>query len=138
MTNLELVLSGTGTLNDQVYQSIRAAILAVRIPGGSRLPSSRSLARSLEVSRMTTVTAYERLAAEGFVETRPGAGTFVMIQTTSPASVRLPRDDSPRLSGMAKRLDNMTFPVSDLNRQDAVVDFGYSRIMPRGSLVLNG
>ena len=44
---------------------------------GSALPSSRDLARSLQVSRNTVVGVYERLRAEGFVETRVGAGTFV-------------------------------------------------------------
>jgi GntR family transcriptional regulator/MocR family aminotransferase len=41
------------------------------------LPPSRELARQLTVSRTTVAVAYERLAGEGFVTARVGAGTFV-------------------------------------------------------------
>jgi GntR family transcriptional regulator/MocR family aminotransferase len=64
-------------VNRQLYQVIREAILSHDMPGGLQLPSTRDLARELRMSRNTVTYAYEQLAAEGYVETRVGAGTFV-------------------------------------------------------------
>ena len=64
-------------VNRQLYQVIREAILAHVLPVGLQLPSSRDLARELKMSRNTVTYAYEQLVAEGYLETRVGAGTFV-------------------------------------------------------------
>ncbi|WP_420475378.1 PLP-dependent aminotransferase family protein [Noviherbaspirillum sp. ST9] len=64
-------------VNRQLYQVVREAILAHVLPAGLQLPSSRDLARELKMSRNTVTYAYEQLVAEGFLETRVGAGTFV-------------------------------------------------------------
>jgi GntR family transcriptional regulator/MocR family aminotransferase len=64
-------------LTGQVYRQIRAAVVEGRLRGGETLPSTRELARRLEVSRNTVGVAYERLRAEGFLTSRVGAGTFV-------------------------------------------------------------
>src|SRR5262245_5007032 len=76
-------------LQQQVYSEVRREILDGVLPPGTRLPSSRALAEDLNVSRTTTLLAYEQLLAEGYLSARHGSGTFV-------ASV-LP-DDSPRLT----------------------------------------
>ena len=41
------------------------------------MPSSRSLALELNISRLTVLTAYSQLLAEGYFEARSGSGTFV-------------------------------------------------------------
>lgn len=64
-------------VNRQLYQVIREAILAHVLPVGLQLPSSRDLARELKMSRNTVTYAYEQLVAEGYLETRIGAGTFI-------------------------------------------------------------
>ena len=64
-------------VNRQLYQVIREAILTHVLAGGLQLPSSRDLARELKMSRNTVTYAYDQLVAEGFLETRVGAGTFV-------------------------------------------------------------
>jgi GntR family transcriptional regulator / MocR family aminotransferase len=76
LTCLEALQPGS-PLFLQIYKTVRAAILAGRMAPGSRLPSSRTLARDLRVSRTTTEAALAQLLAEGFVERRIGAGTFV-------------------------------------------------------------
>ena len=63
--------------NRRIYQLIRGAILARLLPPGLQLPSSRDLATELKLSRNTVLYAYEQLLAEGYLETRTGAGTFV-------------------------------------------------------------
>jgi GntR family transcriptional regulator / MocR family aminotransferase len=64
-------------VNRQIYQVVRAAILSHHLPVGLQLPSSRELARELAISRNTVTHAYEQLIAEGYLETRTGAGTFI-------------------------------------------------------------
>ncbi|WP_424814565.1 PLP-dependent aminotransferase family protein [Roseococcus sp. YIM B11640] len=61
----------------QVYLELRRAILEGALPPGARLPASRALAQRLGVARNTVVAAYEQLLAEGFIEGRVGAGSFV-------------------------------------------------------------
>src|SRR5215472_4688559 len=61
----------------QVYDQLRGAILTGALGAGARLPSSRDLAGRLGVARASVVTAFDQLLAEGYVEGRRGAGTFV-------------------------------------------------------------
>ena len=61
----------------QVYDQLRGAILTGALGAGARLPSSRDLAGRLGVARASVVSAFDQLLAEGYVEGRPGAGTFV-------------------------------------------------------------
>ena len=64
-------------LRDQIYDGLRLAILDGEIPEGTRLPSSRTLAANLGVSRFTVTDAYNRLLSEGYVAGKHGSGTFV-------------------------------------------------------------
>ena len=61
----------------QIYETIRRAILSGKFYPTMPLPASRLLAKQLSVSRMTVVNAYDQLLAEGYLESRTGAGTFV-------------------------------------------------------------
>lgn len=70
------------TLQRQLHAKIRTSILNGTLAGGTRLPASRMLASRLGVARITVVQAYDQLTAEGYLETRTGAGTF--IATTTP------------------------------------------------------
>ena len=65
------------SLSRQIYRALRDGILAGRLAGGLRLPSTRALASDLGVSRNTVVTAFDQLLAEGYVESRVGRGTRV-------------------------------------------------------------
>jgi len=64
-------------LHRQIYLQIAAAIRARGIPGGARLPSSRSLARLLGVSRNTVLAAFDALAADDLLRGERGAGMRV-------------------------------------------------------------
>lgn len=61
----------------QIYEALRKAILGGDFASKMRLPSTRSLAQNLGVSRITVINAYEQLFAEGYLEGKIGAGTFV-------------------------------------------------------------
>lgn len=61
----------------QIYEYIKQEILGAKLRAGEKLPSARSLAANLEVSRSTVDTAYEQLVAEGYVEAKEKSGFFV-------------------------------------------------------------
>jgi len=64
-------------LHRQIYNAYRTAILDRRLRPGQRIPSTRSLAFELGVSRFPVLNAYAQLLAEGYFESRVGAGTVV-------------------------------------------------------------
>jgi GntR family transcriptional regulator/MocR family aminotransferase len=61
----------------QVYEGFRAAILRHQLSSGARLPSTRTLARELGISRYTVVEAFQQLLTEGYIEGQAGSGTYV-------------------------------------------------------------
>ncbi|MEF0942510.1 MocR-like pyridoxine biosynthesis transcription factor PdxR [Rhizobium sp. BR 362] len=73
-----------GDLEGQVYRVMRDRILQGQMPPGQRLPSTRMLAIALGVARSTVVNAYERLKAEGYLQSTTGAATRVAAFTTPP------------------------------------------------------
>jgi GntR family transcriptional regulator/MocR family aminotransferase len=83
-------LVGRQNLSGEIYRQLRGAIVDGRLRPGDRLPPTRELASGLSVSRTTVSVAYDRLAGEGFVTSRVGAGTFVT-------------DHAPQQQGRAKQ-----------------------------------
>ncbi len=79
----------------QVYLELRRLILAGAIPPGGRLPPTRALAARLGVARNTVVAAYEQLLAEGTIEGRVGAGSFVRAELPETLDVPPPRPSAP-------------------------------------------
>lgn len=61
----------------QLYDWFRNAITTGQMRPGQRVPSSRSLATELNISRIPVLNAFEQLHAEGYFETFTGAGTCV-------------------------------------------------------------
>jgi len=64
-------------LQQQLFDQLRDLIVSGRLLPGARMPSSRMMAEQFAISRMTVLLTYERLVAEGCLETRPANGTFV-------------------------------------------------------------
>ena len=65
-------------LQQQLYDQLQALITSARLRPGVRMPSTRALAEQFGISRNTTLLTYERLIAEGYLETLPAKGTFVL------------------------------------------------------------
>src|SRR3954469_3831445 len=61
----------------QLYDWFRGAIIAGQMRPGQRVPSTRTLAAELKISRIPVLNAYEQLLAEGYFEAFVGAGTCV-------------------------------------------------------------
>ncbi|MEJ7795524.1 MAG: PLP-dependent aminotransferase family protein [Nocardioides sp.] len=70
-------------LGVQLSRQIRQLVTSGALRRGDRLPSSRALAADLGVSRSIPEQAYEQLVAEGWLEGRHGAGTFVASDGTT-------------------------------------------------------
>ena len=76
--SLSLDTASGEKLHRQLYAQIRAAILSGRLAPGSALPSSRLIAAELDCARGTVLLAIDQLAAEGYVRSSGGSGTFVV------------------------------------------------------------
>jgi GntR family transcriptional regulator/MocR family aminotransferase len=77
--NMDLFLDPMlkGDKTSELFEQLREAIVSGRLAAGDRLPPTREVAGQLVVSRSTVTTAYGRLAAEGYIEGRAGAGSYV-------------------------------------------------------------
>src|SRR5580658_1573850 len=64
-------------LHRQIYDAYRATIVSRALQAGQQIPSTRVLASELGISRIPVLNAYAQLLAEGYFESRVGAGTFV-------------------------------------------------------------
>ncbi|TDD23786.1 PLP-dependent aminotransferase family protein [Kribbella turkmenica] len=82
-------------LHLQLAEQVRAAIRDGRLQAGHRLPSTRDLAKDLAVSRSVAQAAYDQLHAEGWIEGRTGAGTFVTDVAPLQPAVRRRREPRP-------------------------------------------
>ncbi|MCJ2184772.1 PLP-dependent aminotransferase family protein [Novosphingobium sp. 1949] len=69
--------SETRTRTEQVMDIVRARIDRRVLTPGAALPSVRAMAAATGFSKSTVVEAYDRLAADGAIRSRPGAGFFV-------------------------------------------------------------
>lgn len=124
---LHLRRDGTLTFQEQIYRQIRDAILGGRMPRGLKLPSSRDMARDLEVSRNTVTLAFSWLLNEGYLESRVGAGTFVSCTLPEEALNSSPpaRD---RGNGDDEGGDGIRPAVRFLSPAPAIVDRGKKRL----------
>ena len=64
-------------LSLQLANQLQGAIEAGRVAAGTRLPSTRALARTLGVSRNTVLAAYDELTARGLIRSRRGSGMYI-------------------------------------------------------------
>ncbi|MCZ7563442.1 MAG: FadR family transcriptional regulator [Burkholderiales bacterium] len=66
-----------GRLSDQLVAALRARIESAELAPGARLPTEQALGERFAVSRAVVREAIARLKADGYVETRQGAGALV-------------------------------------------------------------
>jgi GntR family transcriptional regulator/MocR family aminotransferase len=83
-------------LSTQIAHAIRDAIFAQQLAPGTRLPPTRELAKRLQVARMVVVEAYDWLAADGYIDTRRGSGTFITQRLSGHAGQSRPPGEPPR------------------------------------------
>jgi len=78
-----------GTLVERVMQTIRQRIAGRTLAPGAKVPSIRGFVETLQVSKSTVVEAYDRLAAEGIIQSRRGSGAQCLHQAGRSAECTL-------------------------------------------------
>jgi GntR family transcriptional regulator/MocR family aminotransferase len=131
------------TLGSQLQRELREAIRSGRLTQGERLPSSRTLAAELGLSRGLVLECYDQLVAEGYLSTRPGSATRVAARARSHqgghAVVAPP--PPPRVDFRSGVPDLTSFPLHDwlwavgrAGRAAPIAAMGYGD--PRGATAL--
>ena len=130
-------------LGMQLQRELRDAIRSGRLSAGERLPSSRTLACELGISRGLALECYEQLQAEGYLTTRLGSATRVATSASPVHETPRPISREPRLAvDFRPRSPDLTsFPrrdwlwaIGEATREASPAAFGYSE--PHGNLVL--
>jgi GntR family transcriptional regulator/MocR family aminotransferase len=112
---LQLSSAGEQTLLLQLSGQLRTLVASGRLTMGQRLPSSRSMAQSLGVSRNTVSAAIEQLTAEGYLITSPGRCAVVarVLPLVGRGAQEKPsehRADLPGVSMWARGLRHAAWP----------------------------
>ena len=113
---LELGSRDPGGLRVRLEESLREAIRSGRLTSGTRLPSTRTLARDLGISRGTVLQAYSQLIAEGWLSGKRGSGTVVAVDSDAasiPAERREPSSVRWRFDFRPGRPDPSSFPRTE-------------------------
>ena len=103
---IQLQRHGAEPLWRQIAQAVQEQIRHGRLHAGDKLPPARELAARLAINVVTVVTAYRHLAADGWVDSRVGSGTYVSPPFSDPVTA------SPVAIPDAEKL----FPVDALKR----------------------
>ncbi len=100
MEDLNILLDPSSPMNlqHQLRQKLIDAIYSGVLQPGQRLPSTRSLARRIEVSRNTVSLAYDALIADGHLDSRPRSGIYVARDLAGARIMTGRRDDRSPLS----------------------------------------
>jgi GntR family transcriptional regulator len=104
----------------QIAERVRLAIATGTLGTADVLPSVRQLSTELRINPATVVQAYKDLEAQGFVEIRHGAGTFV--RELAPG--RRARERSRQATALVRKLlaDARRMGVSLAEVQKAIED----------------
>ncbi|WP_308812946.1 GntR family transcriptional regulator, partial [Priestia megaterium] len=113
-------------LYHQLYEYIKKEIVSSRVEVNDKLPSIRSLADYLNVSRNTVDMAYQQLLAEGYVESRPKSGLYVtntqfdLLQTDRKPTVFLhPHSETKSCTYDFRygKVDSRLFPLNEWKKR---------------------
>ncbi|WNJ87879.1 PLP-dependent aminotransferase family protein [Bosea sp. 685] len=129
---VDVVAAGTQRMRArEIYQALKDQILGGVFGKQGQLPSSRTLAVELGVSRTTVTVVYEQLLAEGFIEVRQGSRPRVALAAVAPLrpAMQSNRASPKRPSDFAKRIANFA-PWLDTRGGRLIADFRYGDLAP--------
>ena len=99
----------------RIYAAIKSQIAEGTLCAGSKLPSTRAFANEHGVSRTTVLAVYEQLAAEGYIETAPGAvakvAVGIAVASAAPLSKQLRSVDELTLSAYSRHASQFDLQV---------------------------
>lgn len=126
--------SSRQSLQSQIFDQLRHLILGGKLKPGAPIPASRVLAEQLAISRNTVLLVYDRLIAEGYLQSRRAIGTYVNLELpeTSLAAARRVATLAPVLTETVKRpaIPFIGQPPSEKNTRHLDFDFFPDRLDP--------
>ena len=128
MTNtpvLTLARDSGEPLADQIVRAVASRIDERLLRPGARMPSIRQFAASHGVSPFTVVASYDRLVAQGYLDSRRGAGFFVRGRAQAPIG---PADRAPA-AGAGASLD-LAWLIRNMFRQSPLQHSPGAGVLP--------
>ncbi|QOS80932.1 PLP-dependent aminotransferase family protein [Paenibacillus sp. JNUCC31] len=116
---------------EALYHALRDAIHAGTLAGGTRLPSTRELARQYDMSRGSVAQVYDMLLADGYVQAFRGKGTFVTDTLTEQEQVG--QEAVIQLSPWGERVSTLNTQIqkdtrSVMERDPSLINFHVHRM----------
>ena len=136
MLTYDLKKSPGVPLYEALYRCIRADILSGNLTAGQKLPSKRTLAANLEVSKITVETAYGQLLSEGYICAREKVGYFVeavegIQKAAAPAEIHSEEAEDPdSLDLSASGPAHFPFSVWSRLQRNVMLDYGEKLLRP--------
>ena len=136
MLTYELKKSPGVPLYEALYRCIRTDILSGALKPGQKLPSKRTLAQNLEVSKITVEGAYNQLLSEGYIRAQEKVGYFVedipqapaaTSAVVHPATAEQPR---PLLDLTGSGTEKFPFSVWSRLQREVMLDYGEKLLLP--------
>jgi DNA-binding transcriptional MocR family regulator len=114
----------------QLIRQIQMQIESGDLTAGSRLPASRTLAKKIDVSRISVVNAYAELRAEGYLSAHAGRGTFVAKDNSSAATTMSSNGTTPHSKVDSNLPDQSLRDLMRLARKHGVINFSHGAPPP--------
>ena len=113
------------TLQHRIKRAVVEGILSGRYRPGERMPSSRMLAKHLNISRITVTIAYTDLVADDYLDARGRSGYFVSETAPSSPNFELPSEASDSTFDWSRILNHRPPPASTITRPDDWQSYPY-------------
>ena len=121
-------------LYEALYRCIREDILSGDLAAGEKLPSKRTLATNLKVSKITVEGAYNQLLAEGYIFAKEKVGYFVEqvtpMKKTVPAPQVIPETEEKCVDLTANGSADFPFAVWTRLQRQVMLDLGQKLLLP--------
>lgn len=114
-----------------IYERLRDQVVSGVYAVGEKIPSTRSLAKELGVSRTTVCVAYDQLAAEGFISVSQGAQPRVAVTFPSAEEPRTDQVDDTAIEAPLSRYGRHLLTIGSLpqpSSKNVVVNFRYGEV----------
>lgn len=141
MLTISLETDSSIPLYEQLYLHIRKIIVNDTLATGTKLPSKRKLGQFLDVSQTTVELAYAQLLAEGYIESLPRKGFYVLpqeelyVRRSNSAIEPLPTKKTYVYDLYPSQIDTTAFPFERWRRHlKQIVDEEHHDLLAIGSV----
>lgn len=121
-------------LYEALYRCIREDILSGTLAAGEKLPSKRTLAANLKVSKITVEGAYNQLLAEGYISAKEKVGYFVEqvtpVKKPAPVTQAATAETKQRIDLTANGSAGFPFSVWSKLQRQVMLDLGQKLLLP--------